>query len=183
MAGATSCLTTNAFTMKWAKPCAPIFLVTMADFFWPTGQGRIPSPNIPPGTQVSMARAECLIIGGWRDAICGWSLRRSRVQGVRVSRAKPKTSRFDLWRIPDPRSYTRSSEYQGRSRRRRCDMMCACVGVHSMTWCSGKPRVEDPNWEKLCTKGEAKERIIMWSTRVSWAKLKPTSRRLRVSKA
>ena len=24
---------TNAFSMKWAKPCYPTFLVTMADFF------------------------------------------------------------------------------------------------------------------------------------------------------
>ena len=35
VAGATSCLTTNAFTLKLVKPCSPIFLVAMAVFFWP----------------------------------------------------------------------------------------------------------------------------------------------------
>ena len=46
MAGATLCLTTNALTTKWAKPCAPIFFVTMADFFLTNGA----RPNPPPLT-------------------------------------------------------------------------------------------------------------------------------------
>ena len=39
VAGATSCLTTNAFTLKLVKPCSPIFLVAMAVF---SDLGRIP---------------------------------------------------------------------------------------------------------------------------------------------
>ena len=35
--------TTYAFTMKWAKPCSPTFLVTMADFFLTNGA----RPNPP----------------------------------------------------------------------------------------------------------------------------------------
>ena len=47
--GATSCLTTYAFTMKWAKPCAPIFLVTVTDFFSDQRGKAESSPNMPMG--------------------------------------------------------------------------------------------------------------------------------------
>ena len=80
-------------------------------FLWPwlffsdlRGKAEYHSPNVPLGPmQVSMARAECLIIGGWCDL---WLKPEKRVQGVRVSRAKPKTSRFDLGGIPDPRMHS-----------------------------------------------------------------------------
>ena len=105
-AGATSCLTTNAFTLKLVKPCSPIFLVTKADFSDLRGKAESHSPNVPLG-QVSMARAKCLI--SVVDAICGWSQRRgckaSEYQGrsqrrvdsicegyqIRILRAKSKT--------------------------------------------------------------------------------------------
>ena len=65
MAGATSCLTTNAFTLNLVKPCSPIFLVAMAVFSDLQGKAEYHYPNVPLGPmQISMARAECLIIGG-----------------------------------------------------------------------------------------------------------------------
>ena len=104
MAGATSCLTTNAFTLKLVKPCSLIFLVAMAVFSDLRAKAEYHSPNVPLGPmQVSMARAECLIIGGRCDL---WVKPEKRVQGVRVSRAKPKTCRFDLWGISDPRMHS-----------------------------------------------------------------------------
>ena len=49
MAGATSCLTTNAFTLKLVKPCSPIFLVAMAVFSDLWGKVEYHSPNVPLG--------------------------------------------------------------------------------------------------------------------------------------
>ena len=47
VAGVISCLATNAFTKKWAKPSFPFFLVTMADFFRTKGNvAKSPSPNV-----------------------------------------------------------------------------------------------------------------------------------------
>ena len=65
MAGATSSLTTNAFTLKLVKPCSFIFLVAMTVFSDLRGKAEYHSPNVPlRPMQVSMARAECLIIVG-----------------------------------------------------------------------------------------------------------------------
>ena len=51
MAGATSCLTTNAFTLKLVKPCSPIFLVAMAVFSDLRGKSEYHFPNVPLGSR------------------------------------------------------------------------------------------------------------------------------------
>ena len=61
------------------------------------------------------------------------------MHSVRVSRAKPKTSRFDLIVEGDQIRECTAFEYQGRSRRREFDVcICGCAVPDA---CLGKPRV------------------------------------------
>ena len=70
----------------------------------------------------------------------------AREEGARRSsiKAKPKTSRFDLWGIPNPRMH---SLWISRAKL-KTRVWCVHVWV-CMTRCLGKPRVEDPKWENL----------------------------------
>ena len=101
MAGAISSLVTNAFTQKWAKPCFPIFLVTMTNFFLTKGSidGDIESLT----RFVGEARSEYQGRSHHRvDSIC---------EGYQSQGCK-------------------TPEYRGQSRRRGCDKQCRtrCLG-------------------------------------------------------
>ena len=95
------------------------------------GKAEYHSPNVPLGPmQVSMARADCLIIGGWCDL---WVKPEKRVQGVRVHQWRSQRRVDSICEGYQIRECI-ASEYQGEVEDE--GVMCACVGVY-MTGGSG----------------------------------------------
>ena len=134
------------------------------------------SPNVPlVSMQVRYRWLEPNVWWSVVDAICGWSQRRGCKASKCQERSQRRSSRFDLWGIPDPRM--RSLWISRAKSKTRVWCVHVHVGVHDRRF-----RIQSERNYKPRAKPKNKI-IIMWSTQVSWAKLKPTSRKLRVSRA
>ena len=166
MAGATSCLTTNAFTLKLVKPCSPY---DHGWFFLTYGARPNPTPltcHWGPG-----------IDGKSRMSDNRWLMRfvgETREEGARRPNIKCKAKdeyRFDLWGIPDPRMH---SLWISRAKTR---VWCVHVWVCMTGGLGSKVRETIHRGRSQRTNNHVEHPGIVGT----WAKLKPTSWRLPVS--
>ena len=127
MAGATSCLATNAFTLKLVKPCVSIFLVTLADFFLTNGTRPNPLPltcHWGPGIEGEIQVSDIRWLTRFVDE--------AREEGA--SHPSIEGEAIDEWiRIVRDTSSENSQPLNIKGEVEDEGVMCACVGVHSMT--------------------------------------------------